>query len=444
MDQESVDKAFAALTKRMSAKQITSIDMSAHHTIALWIGAVSAGKTYASLIAFLIAITKVPEHERIVIVGVTQKTIEGNVITPLKDPKRFGRLSKYVIHTPGASTAIILGRVVELIGAPNALATSKITGATIALAYVDEAVLIPEAFFDMLETRLRVAGARMLATTNPASSNHWLRIKYILQPDDHDMVTFYFQMKDNPSLERSYVLRMIRANVGMFFQRFILGLWTNAAGAIYDMWDPAIHVVEERDLPRIDRILGVGIDYGASHATSAIMIALTAEVDARGKPAPRLVLLDEWRHLTNHEAGIPSMAPSDMVTAIKLWKSKTAFEYGQPNPQMVFVDPSAKGFRDEFHKARVATTAADNDVTRGIADIMSLLTGPRPRLIVSSRCTGWLSEVTEYAWDAKKTKEGLDVPVEVLDDSMDAGRYAVFSTRAFWVTAFKRAYGLAA
>lgn len=440
-DQEARE-ALERVQRKLSAKQLRSIVEAESFTMALWVGAVSAGKTYASLIAFLLAILTVPTGERIVIVGRTLKTIEGNVISQLQDRKRFGAIAKHVVHTRGSSTAIILGRVVELIGAPNALAEGNIRGSTLHLVYVDEVTLIPQAFFDMLETRLRTEGARMLATTNPASRNHWLRKGYILAPADHDLVVFHFQMRDNPSLPAAYVLRMVRANVGMFFQRFILGLWTNAAGAIYDMWDPEIYVVPFAELPKISRILAVGIDYGAAHATSAIMLGITEEYDDAGKYAPRLCLMDEWRHKTSHEDGIASMAPSDMAIEIRKWLRKNHTPGNEIlRANLIYVDPSAKGFREELARQKVANAAADNDHA-GIADISTLLA--QRRLIVSDRCEGFLEEVTEYAWDPKKTEEGLDEPIKINDDSLDAARYAIRSTRSIWLTMFRAAYGLAA
>lgn len=439
---ESVDSALKALDRMLSRKQLRSIVMSARHTVALWVGAVSAGKTFASLIAFLVAIRAVPQGGRIIIVGVTLKTIEGNILTQLMDPKKFGILAASTIHTTGASTAIILGRVVELIGAPNALAVSKIQGGTIALAYVDEVTLLPEEFWKMLLTRLRVAGARILATTNPASANHWLRRDFIKSKADHDMIVFHFTMRDNPGLPTGYVLRMVRSNVGMFFQRFILGLWTNAAGAIYDMWDAERFVIAWQDMPKIDRILAVGIDYGASHATSAIMLGVTAEYDHRGRWTPRLILMDEWRYKADPEAGAATMAPSTMATEIRKWlRADHTPGVELVRPSFIFVDPSALGFREELMLAKIHNAPADNDHA-GISEIASLLA--QDRLLVTDRCVGFLEEVTEYVWDAKKQAEGIDEPLKINDDSMDAARYAIRSTRAVWIAIFRQAYGLAA
>ena len=435
-EQEDADAAaqLALVERMLSRKQLRSIVMSAEHVLAFWVGAVSAGKTFASLLAFLIALLQVKRGERVIIVGRTLHTINGNIMTQLMNPTYYGPIARTIVYTPGASTAIILGRVVELIGAPTKLSVGAIQGATIKLAYVDEATLIPAEFFRMLETRLRVEGARLIATMNPASKNHYIRKEYILRAADHDLVTFYFTMRDNPSLARSYILRQIRAFAGLFFQRFILGLWTNAAGAIYDMWDEQRHVIDFDRMPPIERVLCVAIDYGASHATSAVMLGVTAEYDQNGMWRPRLVAIDEWRHKADPEAGVAQMAPSLMAKHIAQWLEANR---GIGRPQFVFVDPSAAGFREELRVQRVTNWEADNDHA-GIQDIASLLA--QDRMLVTTRCTGILEEVTEYSWDEKKTEAGVDEPVKINDDSMDAWRYAVRSTKGVWQSWFSKAY----
>jgi hypothetical protein len=58
-----------------------------------------------------------------------------------------------------------------VIGANDIKAENKIRGMTCAGAYVDEATLLPEVFWEMLRTRMRVVGARAYASTNPDSPN---------------------------------------------------------------------------------------------------------------------------------------------------------------------------------------------------------------------------------------------------------------------------------
>jgi PBSX family phage terminase large subunit len=437
----------------MSPKQLVSIVLSRRYTIALWVGAVSAGKTFASLVAFLIAVVLAPKGETIVIIGQTLQSIERNVLSQLMNFKLFGPLALLTVHTRNSGTAIILGRTVELIGAANVLAENRIRGGTFGLVYVDEATILPnEQFFNMLVTRLRVKGARLLATTNPASKNHWLRKSYILNAAAHDLVTFYFTMDDNPSLEPSYVARMKAAFVGVFYKRFILGLWTNAEGAVYEAWDEKRHVIAWENLPKLARVLAVGIDHGTTNATSAILLGITAEEDEKGRWRPRLVLIDEWRYDSrekNPDTGLekPRMTNVEQSAHVKAWL-RAPDRIPAENPAhgaripFVFVDPAAADFREQLARDGVPNSPADNAVAQGIGEISSLL--GLGRLLVTDRCRGFLDEVTEYAWDPKAQEEGEDEPIKLNDHSLDAARYAIRSTSNIWQAMFRQAYGLAA
>lgn len=453
----------APLFTALSPKQIKSIAMSLlpQYTIALWVGAVSGGKTIASLFALLVAITKAPTGYPIVIIGRSIQTIERNVLIPLQNQELFGPLARLTVHRTGSSVAIILGRSVELIGASDAKAEGRIRGGTFGLVYVDEAVLLPEEFWKMLVTRLRAPGSRMLATTNPDSRNHWLRKQWILSKADHDMVVFHFTMHDNPlyyaggKVGPEYIARMERAFAGVFYNRMILGRWTAAEGAIYDMWEPAKHVVRWEEMPPIDRIISVGIDVGVANASSAIMLGLTRERDRFGHPAPRLILMDEWRHDPNEEdaetkAKRGRLAPSLQAPHIRAWlQSLNHMPQGlegfgnRVRPGTIYVDPAAQDMHEELKLLGVRPENADN-AHAGISTMMSLLAGPRPRLIVTDRCRGFIGEVTEYIWDPKEQAKGIDEPIRKNDHSLDAARYAVRTSSMVWQHIFRQAYGLAA
>lgn len=415
--------ALDQLTRTLSVPQIRSLVTSTEKQIALWSGAVSAGKTFISLWAFLIAIMHAPRSGNIIIVGRTLDTIYSNVFVLLLNPDIFGELSKQVRYTRGAKTATILGREVLLYGANDASSESKIRGSTVALAYVDEVTILPEGFWDMLMTRLRVAGARVLATTNPGSQNHWLRKKWILQADAKDLIHFHFTMDDNPSLEPAYVANTKARFAGVFYDRFVLGLWTNAAGAIYPMWDQKRHVVPFDRLPDISRVFAVGVDYGTTNTTAALMLGLTAE------PQPRLVFMDEWSYSSREHHG-HTLSDDKLAHGLIGWLAEDHHPRYTPAPEFLFFDPSAASFRTRMRELGHTTWPAEHDVMPGIGDVANLLdTG---KLIISDRCKGLMSEITEYRWSEKATDKGLDEVVKEDDHFMDAMRYAVRSSKNLW------------
>lgn len=414
----------------LSRKQRRSIVRSRLRKIALWVGAVSAGKTIASLFALFFAIRRAKGKGLIVIIGKTLQTIERNILEPMQDPNLFGALASQVKHTTGSNIAVILGRVVHLVGANDARSEEKIRGSTIEIAYVDEATLLPEGFWEMLLTRLRVAGARLLATTNPGSSQHWLRVKYILDATAQNMIVFHFTMHDNPLYFEggdpgpSYIATMEAAfrKSKLFFDRFILGKWTNAEGAIYDMWDPATMVVPWSDMPPMYRLLAASMDFGTQHATSVVILGLGYD--------RKLYAVDELR------IDVADMAvrqsPSAQAKAIADWLRLPHLPEGPGlRPEYLIADPAALAHRQELAQSQgIDTIAAENDVSYGIGLVASLLA--RGLLKVSDRCTGIIKEMPEYRYDPKAQERGVDEPIKAGDDSLDAFRYGITTTEALW------------
>ena len=415
-----------ALLKKISKAQLLSIVDSSTRRIALWSGSVSAGKTFASLIAFLLAVRNAPTNGLIVIVGNSLDTIYTNVFEQLQNAELFGSdVVSQIKYTPGATKAYILGREVILVGSNNAASVARIQGKTIGLAYVDEAALLGEAFWDMLITRLRVEGARLLGTMNPASMNHWIRKKWIMQAAVQDVVHFHFTMLDNPALPAWYIKQMEQSFAGVFYDRMILGKWTNAAGAVYPMWDPEKHIIRFDDMPKIDRVLADGIDFGVSNASAALRVGITAE------KKPRLILMDEWRYDPRDHYGA-TLAPSDQAAMYRKWRreSHTPHEHAL-DPEYTIVDPAASAFSSELRKFdEMMPTNAHNAVLPRIGAVSRLLTNNR--MIVTDRCEGWNSEVTEYRWDPKATEKGEDSVVKENDHSLDAGGYGIYTTRSNW------------
>lgn len=416
----------------LSPKQMWSIDQSTTRKHALWVGAVSGGKTIASLFALLIAIRNARGVGLIVIVGKTLQTIERNVLEPLQSRELFGDLAALVVHTRGSSMATILGREVHLVGANDVRSEEKIRGSTIEIGYVDEATLLPAGFWEMLLTRLRVRGARLLATTNPGSTNHWLRVNYILDAAHQNLVVFHFTMHDNPLYFEGgdpgpqYIADMEAAfrKSPLFFDRMIRGLWTNAEGAVYDLWRPELHVVDWERMPPMRRLLGVAVDYGTTHPTAAVMLGLGYD--------RKLYAVDELRI----EAGSTDTRYTDAQQSalLRAWLKRNDHlpEGNYLKPEYVIADQAGASFRVQLAADGLYTDAADKDVAYGIGLITSLL--GQGKLLVSTRCPGIIREMPDYLWDAKKSERGVDEPDKARgdDDSLDAFRYVVTTLESLW------------
>lgn len=405
--------------------------------IGLWAGAVSSGKTIASLIAFLLAVATAPDHGLIVIVGRTLQTIERNVLDPLQSGHLFGLLARHVHHTTGSNTATILGRTVHLVGASDARAEGRIRGATIALAYVDEATLVPQAFWMMLLSRLRVPNAKLMATTNPDGPGHWLKRDFIDRADEIGMRYWHFTLDDNPSLEPSYVERLKAQYVGLWYRRFIEGAWCLAEGAVFDSFDEQRHVVDH--MPAIERWLTVGVDYGTVNPFAALAIGIGGPVGDR-----RLYVASEYRH--DSRTARRQLTDAEYSLQLRQWLDTTPRpgENGRGIwPERLYIDPSAASFMTQLWRDKFpGVTAADNSVLDGIRTVSSLFA--YGRLLIHRSAVGLLTELPGYSWDDKAAERGEDKPLKINDHSVDALRYGVHSSAWLWRPLLPRDLALAA
>ncbi|MFJ5883472.1 PBSX family phage terminase large subunit [Kitasatospora cineracea] len=400
-------------TLPLSRKQLRSVAR-AQARINIWHGAVRSGKTVASLLAFLLAVAEAPPSGLIVIVGRSLQTIERNVLEPLGDTSLFGPVAaSHVRHTRGATTAVILGRTVHLIGAADSRAEGRLRGLTASLAYVDEATLIPEAMWTQLLARLSVPGAKLLATTNPDSPQHWLKSGYLDRAAELDLRAWHFKLADNPSLTAAYVASLAAEFVGLWRRRMIDGAWVIAEGAIYDQFDEQQHVVDT--LPAITRHW-VGLDYGTVNPFAALVLGLGDD--------GRLYVVAEWRH--DSRKARRQMTDAQYSAALRGWLAGL-----QVDPEWTFVDPSAASFLAQlWEDGHPGVTRAKNDVLDGIRTVSTALAAGLLRIHRS--CTGLLAELPDYVWDAAAAKVGEDRPLKRNDHSADALRYVVHSTGAEW------------
>ncbi|PXY20330.1 PBSX family phage terminase large subunit [Prauserella endophytica] len=401
----------------LSVKQQDSI-LDATHRINVWEGAIRSGKTIGSIIRWLMFVRTAPAGP-LAMIGKTRDTLARNVLDVIADMNPAA-----ISYTRGATTARILGRLVHVIGANDARAESRIRGLTLAGAYVDEITVLPEAFFTQLLGRMSVPGAKLFGTTNPDNPAHWFKKKFLDKeklPLDHperpDIVSFHFNLDDNPGLDPEYVRGLMAEFTGLWYKRFILGLWVAAEGAIYDMLDDAVHTAAAPDPDRWQRGW-IALDYGTSNPTHAVLIVLTDD---------RLHAAAEWQHDGRKKGQLTDAAISQRLAE---WAGPLIEHL--PVAPIIVLDPSAASLRTQMRAdGWPGIRSADNRVDVGIRNTSSLIAGGK-LLIDKAKCPILWDEMCGYVWDETALQRGEEQPVKTDDHGPDALRYGVMAAAPAW------------
>ena len=83
----------------------------------------------------------------------------------------------------------------------------------------------------------------------PGGPQHWFRQEWILKAEEHKALHLHFTMEDNPALDEATRARYRSMYAGVFYQRYILGLWVMSEGLIYDMFDQTENVYRTQERP---------------------------------------------------------------------------------------------------------------------------------------------------------------------------------------------------
>lgn len=164
----------------------------------------------------------------------------------------------------------MFGRRIMLEGANDMRSEGKIRGITLGGAYCDELTLFPKDFFVMLLSRLSAPGAKLIATTNPDVPTHWLLKEYLANEKlTDDLFRMFFHIDDNTTLPADYVRSLKKEYTGVYYDRFILGKWVVANGAIYKVFSDSPTSFYANVLPHFDYIT-IGLDFGGNSSQHAL------------------------------------------------------------------------------------------------------------------------------------------------------------------------------
>lgn len=357
-------------------------------------GSVRSGKTWISLVLWAFWVSQQPKDRAFLMVGKTLTSLRRNCLDLLESLVGKRNFS----YSLPRKEAQLFGRLIYLEGVNDARAESKIRGMTLGGAYCDELTLFTEDFFSMLLSRLSESGAKLIATTNPDSPSHWLKLNYIDRQSELDMIVLSFLIDDNTHLDAEYVRQLKREYTGVFYDRFILGLWKVAEGLVYPMFDRQKHVVDKYD----DRGLWyISIDYGTMNPCSMGLWCISNGVAVR---------VAEFYH--DGRRTRQQLTDEEYYTELEKLAGKRMIQH-------IIVDPSAASFIACIRRhGRFRVRGAENDVVPGIRATGSMIQAGK--VLIYESCVDCIREIQSYSWD---TKSGEDKVIKENDHAMDDMRY---------------------
>lgn len=307
--------------------------------------------------------------------------------------------------------------------------SQKVMSTQYDIAYIQEAIEVDENDWENVTTRLRngvLPYQQLMADTNPSYPTHWLkkrcdaqRCKMFDTPYSDNPV--YWDHRNNTWTPAGAVyIEKLDNLTGARYYRLRKGLWVAAEGAVYDLWDPNVHIVDRFD-PPFDWLRIWSVDFGFTNPFVWHNWVIS--------PDDEMFLYQEYYHTGKL---VEDVCPEIRVATL-----------GQPKPQVIVCDHDAED-RETFKRhIGLQTKAAFKSVSPGLQAVsarMKLDVRGRPKIAIMRGtlihppdpalrdkklplCTS--EEVDGYIWDVSGGQKKGDQPLKENDHGQDAKRYAV-------------------
>lgn len=225
-------------------------------------------------------------------------------------------------------------------------------------------------------------------------------------------------MDDNLSLSEKIKERYRSDYNGVFFKRYILGLWAMAEGIIYDMFSEEKHVVDSDEVAASWQQdhggsfwVGdsyVSCDYGTQNPTAFLLWSKGAD----------------GRWYCRREYYYSGRDKGQQKTDKEFSEDMTKWLCGE-KIRAVVLDPAAASFKAQLEKDGYKVKKAKNDVLDGIRFVATLLN--QGSILIDIGCVNLIKEFGSYIWDEKAAEHGEDKPVKMHDHALDGLRYMAYT-----------------
>ena len=391
-------------------------------------GAIRSGKTVSMSLSYTMWSMANYDGQNFIMAGKTISSFKRNVLQNLK-LMLTSRGYHWIYHISGDFPNMLEvsrnGRTnyFYIFGGKDEGSQDLVQGITAAGAFFDEVALMPESFVNQATARCSVEGATWWFNCNPAGPMHWFKLEWIDKRIKKRLLYLHFTMDDNLSLSEKVKEKYRAMYAGVFYLRYIKGLWAVAEGLIYTMLtDDNLYTDQERPVALKNTAMkAITVDYGTTNP------CVFLEVWDDGQT---IWIDQEYRWDSRSEEARRSANPQR--TDAQYADDMTEFMGMEPQNQcMVVVDPSAASFITELRSRGLYVKPANNEVADGIRVVGSLLAKRNIR-INKDNCKGLISEMQSYVWDDKAAERGEEKTVKQKDHGPDALRYYCYTVLPKW------------
>ena len=237
-------------------------------------GAVRSGKTIIMTYAFIVWAMEFFDRTNFAICGKTVSNAERNILRPFQQVEQDLYTLNYKISN--RMLTVKCGKKENyfyLFGGKDESSYALIQGLTLAGVLFDEVALMPQSFVDQAIARtLSFANAKIWFNCNPESPNHWFYKEWITN-EERKYKHLHFLMRDNPILTEKEIQRAESLFTGVFYDRYIKGMWVRAEGIVFpDLAnDPTPWIIQKSELPKHFRTVNAGLDIGGNGSHHAMV-----------------------------------------------------------------------------------------------------------------------------------------------------------------------------
>ncbi len=381
-------------------------------------GAIRSGKTVSMALSFVVWAMFRFNGQNFGMCGKTIGSFRRNVVFWLKI---MLRTRGYQVHDSRADNLLIVRwkdkiNYFYIFGGKDERSQDLIQGITLAGIFFDEVALMPESFVKQGTGRCSVDGSKFWFNCNPEGPMHWFKIEWIDKAIEKNLIYLHFTMDDNLSLSENIKERYRSMYSGVFFKRFILGLWVLAEGIIYDMFNRDVHVVTDENLKKEiienGRLWYIANDYGTG---TVFVLGLFCIY----KNTRYLVKSFYWDAKAQMKQKTDGEYCEDLKKLMEFIKPRQV--------QAIIIPDDALSFIAECHKQSIRPIRVykrlPGSVIKRIRIQANALASGKYFILNDATNEPVIDEYSSYVWDSKAQERGEDAPLKQNDHGKDMEGY---------------------